>query len=106
MITPVHPVDSVVPAAIRTLLRRSPMCPEKLAFAWRVAVGPAIDRATTIHLREDGVVEVRATDPAWRRELKKTEAVLHGRLGELLGAEVRGVKVITRTSKGGACPAR
>jgi predicted nucleic acid-binding Zn ribbon protein len=84
------------------------MCPEKLHFAWRVAVGPAIDRATTIQLTEAGVVEVRATDPAWRRELKKTERVLEGRLLELLGpGAVKGVKVVGRSpARSGGCQAR
>ena len=43
-------LPSLLPGAVRTLLRRGPLTQEKLQFAWRLAVGPAIDRVTTVRV--------------------------------------------------------
>jgi hypothetical protein len=83
----VIPVADVVPAALAVVLRKAPLTPEKVAFAWRVTVGPAVDRATTIELR-DAVLHVRARDAAWRREVKRSAGVIRTRLKTLLGADV------------------
>jgi predicted nucleic acid-binding Zn ribbon protein len=81
------PVQEVLPEALAALLRRAPLTPEKVAFAWRVAVGPAVDRATTIELRQE-VLYVQAKDAAWRREVQRSAGVIRRRLQALLGADV------------------
>jgi predicted nucleic acid-binding Zn ribbon protein len=81
------PVQEVLPEALAALLRKAPLTPEKVAFAWRVAVGPAVDRATTIELREE-VLYVQAKDAAWRREVQRSAGVIRRRLQALLGADV------------------
>ena len=81
------PVHDVLPSALAGVLRNAPLTPEKLAFAWRLAVGPAMDRATTIDLR-DGVLHVRSKDPAWRREVERSAAEIRSRLHGSLGAGV------------------
>lgn len=87
------PLAQVIPGALEAALRRAPLTPDKVAFAWRVAVGPAVDRATRVELRES-VLYVRAKDPAWRREVERSAALIRTRLQRLLGADsVRSVDV-------------
>ena len=78
------PVRDVVPEAVAAVVRKAPLTPEKVAFAWRSAVGPAIDHATTEAWR-DGVLLVRARDAAWGREVERSAALIRSRLGKLLG---------------------
>ena len=80
------PVADVVPDALAAILRKAPLTPEKVAFAWRITVGAALDRATTVELR-DAVLYVRAKDPAWRREVERSVGLIRRRLQALLGAE-------------------
>jgi hypothetical protein len=87
------PAHEVMPAALADVLRRAPLTPEKVAFAWRTAVGPAMDRVTTIELK-GRVLHVRAKDAAWRREVERSAGLIRARLGTLLGDEiVRGIDV-------------
>jgi hypothetical protein len=67
-------------------------------FAWRVAVGPAVDRATRVSLRDDGVLEVVASDANWKREVQRSAALVSARLVRLLGEGV--VKKIVVKSAG------
>ena len=76
-----------MPEALAELLRKAPLTPEKVAFAWRSAVGAAVDKATTIALH-GGVLHVRAKDATWQRELERSAAVVRARLDALLGAGV------------------
>jgi hypothetical protein len=80
------PVGDVIPDALAAVLRRAPLTPDKVAFAWRMTVGPAVDRATTIELR-DAVLRVRTTDAAWRREVERNAPLIRRRLQALLGAD-------------------
>jgi hypothetical protein len=83
----VVPVRDVIPEALAALVRQAPLTPEKVAFAWRSAVGPAIDSATVIQLR-DRVLYVRARDAAWQREVERSAALIRSRLDTLLGERV------------------
>ena len=90
---PVIPISAFVPDALAAVLRKAPLTPEKVAFAWRTAVGPALDRVTTIELR-GAVLHVRAKDAAWQREVERSAALIRTRLDSLLGAAVvRGIDV-------------
>lgn len=82
-----EPLSAVVPSAIQALLQRGPMSPGKLRLAWRMAVGPAMDRATKVALLDDGSVEVAAAEAAWRREVKRSQATILSRLQALIGGE-------------------
>ena len=44
-----------MPDALAAVLRRAPLTPEKVAFSWRTAVGPAVDKVTSVELH-DGVL--------------------------------------------------
>jgi hypothetical protein len=81
------PVQQFMPEAVAEILRKAPLTPEKVAFAWRSAVGAAVDNASTIELRA-GVLHVRARDAAWQREMERSAAVIRARLDALLGAGV------------------
>ena len=51
-----------MPGALAEVLRRAPLTPEKVAFAWRTAVGAAVDRATGVELRGSTLVVVVKSD--------------------------------------------
>jgi hypothetical protein len=90
------PVHQFLPSALAEILRKAPLTPEKVAFAWRSAVGPAVDNATTIDLR-NGVLYVRARDAAWQREVERSAGLIRSRLSPLLGNVVKTIEVIDRS---------
>ena len=81
------PVNHVMPDALAAVLRRAPLTPEKIAFSWRTAVGPAVDKVTTVEFH-DGVLYVRAKDAAWQREVERSAALIRSRLDGLLGDRI------------------
>jgi predicted nucleic acid-binding Zn ribbon protein len=80
--------DRVIPAVLAQVLREAPLCPEKVEFAWRSAVGPAVARATSVRLDASGVLHVRADDAQWGREVRRSSRLILTRIGALLGPEV------------------
>ena len=81
-------MNSALPRVVRSLMARAPMSEGKFEFAWRAAVGPSLERVTVAKLREDGAVEVRVDQAAWRKEVKRSQALILSNLQELLGASV------------------
>jgi len=76
-----------MPEALAEVLRRAPLSPDKVAFAWRTAVGGSVDRATRVAL--DGhTLRVSARDAQWRREIEHSAGLIRARLDALLGAGV------------------
>jgi hypothetical protein len=88
----VIPVQHVMPRVLEEILRKAPLTPEKVAFAWRSAVGATVDKATTIELR-NGVLYVRARDASWQREVERSAALIRSRLTAILGNVVRTIEV-------------
>ena len=86
------PVHRFLPDALAEILRKVPLTHDKVAFAWRSSVGPAIDRGTRVALR-DGVLQVTAREVAWGREVERSETLIRARLDSLLGRGV--VRAIT-----------
>ena len=82
------PVQTLATGAVVQILRRQPLSPGKVGFAWRVAVGPQIGRITEVRLSDDGALTVRAPDPRWRREIERSRALVLSRLETLLGRDV------------------
>ena len=76
-----------MPEALAAVLRRAPLTPEKVAFAWRTAVGPAVANVTAIELR-GAVLHVTARDRTWQREVKRAAPVVLARLNSVLGETV------------------
>lgn len=87
------PVHRFMPDALAAVLRKAPLSTEKVAFAWRTAVGPSVDRVTRVEL--DGTtLRVHARDAQWRREIEHSAGVIRARLDALLGSGiVRGLDV-------------
>lgn len=82
-----RPLTHAVPGAVRLLLRDAPLSAGKIELAWRVAVGPALGRATSIAF-EDHVLIVEASTPEWSREVSRSAPVILERMREFLGADV------------------
>jgi predicted nucleic acid-binding Zn ribbon protein len=88
-------LQQLLPAAVAPLVRDAPLSPGKVAFAWRAAVGSAIDRATTVALVEGGILEVCVVDQHWRREVRRSAPLVLERLAAMLGpSTVTRLKVI------------
>ena len=77
-----------MPSVLAEVIRRAPLCPEKVEFAWRTVVGSALDRVTTVRLADDGTLYVTASDPQWTREVKRSSRLVAKRLEVLLGPDV------------------
>ena len=82
------PVKQLTPSVVTDLLRRQPLSPAKVGFAWRIAAGPALARAATAELREDGTIAIRTTTAAWTREVERSRGLLLARMQEMLGPDV------------------
>ena len=78
-------LHDVVPRVLTELFRQGPMSQGKLEVAWRMAVGNALSRVTTVRLQPDGVVDVQAVDQRWQKELKRSSSMILTRLTGLLG---------------------
>ena len=83
-------LQNVVPRALVALFRQGPMSQAKLEAAWRVAVGDALNRVSTVRLQPDGSIAVLAADSRWKRELKRSSGMIAARLENLLGPDVVG----------------
>jgi hypothetical protein len=79
-----RPISHVVPAALMELLRTAPLSDGKVTFAWRTAVGPALERATAVKL-VGGTLIVETTGAQWTREINRSSGVILTRLKTLLG---------------------
>ena len=77
--------ERIIPGVLADVIRKAPLCPEKVSFAWRSSVGAAVDRATTVRLDDQGVLYVRAADAQWAREVKRSSRLILSRLATLLG---------------------
>jgi predicted nucleic acid-binding Zn ribbon protein len=82
------PAHRVLPGVLAAAIRQAPLTPEKVQFAWRQAVGPVVERSTTIRLDDDGVLRVTAADQHWAREVERSSRLILQRLESLLGQNV------------------
>jgi len=83
----VRPLHQAVPGAITELLRGAPLSDGKVGFAWRVAVGPALERVTAVKLVQR-VLIVETASPQWSQEVMRSSPLILRRLQNLLGASV------------------
>ena len=79
-------LSHAVPGALAELLRGAPVSQGKVDCAWTVAVGPALQRSTSVRL-EGIVLLVDAASPQWAREIARSSRVILSRLQLLLGAD-------------------
>jgi len=82
----VRPLTSALPGALTELLRGAPLSPGKVSFAWRAAVGPAVERETSVRL-ENGTLIVDAASKQWALEVRRSSSIILTRLQKLLGAD-------------------
>ena len=89
----VLPVQDIASGVLGEVIRRQHPSPARTAFAWSVAVGPALARATVVELR-DSVLIVTAKDARWTRELARAAETILSRLQLLVGPEVQQIHVV------------
>lgn len=77
-----------MPAVVADVIRKAPLCDDKVAFAWRLAVGPALGKATQVRLTEDGTLHVRAESQAWIDSIRASIGLIRSRLAHYLGENV------------------
>jgi predicted nucleic acid-binding Zn ribbon protein len=75
-----------MPGALVEMLRHAPLSQGKVGFAWRAAVGTAVEKVTSVHL-EGRVLLVDAASKAWAREVTRSSPVILKRLQTLLGQD-------------------
>jgi predicted nucleic acid-binding Zn ribbon protein len=93
----VRPLTSALPGALAELLRGAPLSAGKVSFAWRAAVGPAVERETSVRL-EGGTLLVDAASAQWAREVRRSSSIILNRLKTLLGNDaVSEIRVRERT---------
>jgi predicted nucleic acid-binding Zn ribbon protein len=80
------PVQSFATGVIAEIVRRQPASRDRTNFAWQLAVGQALARATTVELT-DGVLNVRAVDRRWIREIERARETVLAKMQHILGAE-------------------
>ena len=74
-----------MPAVVGEVIRKAPLTDEKVAFAWRLAVGPAIAKATTVRLAADGTLYLTAESNAWVDSVRDSVGIIRSRLAHFLG---------------------
>ena len=84
-----------MPAVVAEIIRKAPLTDEKVSFAWRLAVGPALAKATTVRLGSDGTLHVKAESAAWNDAIRKSIGLIRSRLAHFLGEDT--VKRLTYT---------
>jgi hypothetical protein len=81
-----RPLTQALPGALAALLRDVPTSNGKVDFAWKAAVGTAVERVTAVRL-ENRVIIVEVRDQNWAREIARSTPVILARLQTLLGRD-------------------
>ena len=74
--------------AVARIVRPAPLSTEKVLFAWRMAVGPAIARVSRVALSGDRALVATLEDARWRPELDRSADIILVRLQQLLGDDI------------------
>jgi predicted nucleic acid-binding Zn ribbon protein len=88
------PLQSFSSGVIAEIVRRQPASKERTNFAWQLAVGQALARATTVELR-DGVLTVRALDRRWIQEIERARENVMLKMQQILGTD-QVTRIVTR----------
>ena len=80
-----EPIGASAHRILRSVLAAQPAGAARSLFAWKMAAGPAMARATDAVWHEDGTLVVRARTEAWVRELRRARPLLADRVRGLLG---------------------
>lgn len=79
--------NQVMPAVVADVIRKAPLSDEKVAFAWRLAVGAAMDKSTKVRLGEDGTLHIRTDSQAWTDSIRASVGLIRSRLAHFLGED-------------------
>ena len=90
------PLQSFSSGVIAEIVRRQPASKERTNFAWQLAVGPALARATTVELT-DGVLTVRAVDRRWIQEIDRAKVNVMLKMQNILGSD-QVTRIVTRAA--------
>ena len=74
-----------MPGVLAEVIRKGPMCDEKVTLAWRLAVGPQIAKVATVRLVPDGTLHIKTDSQAWIDAVRKSTSLIQIRMGDLLG---------------------
>jgi len=80
-------LQQTMPGVLAEILRAAPLSDGKVSFAWRAAVGPALERVTAVKL-EGRVLLVDTQSPQWSREIMRSSSVILRRLQSFLGPDI------------------
>ncbi len=72
---------------VEDVVRKAPLTPEKVVFAWRITVGPAVGKVTSVRLGDNGTLYVSCESAAWVAAVKRSTPLIRRRLDALLGAD-------------------
>ncbi len=89
-------LQSFSAGVLAEIVRRQPASEQRTAFAWQLAVGSALARATTVELSDRGVLSVRAADLRWVVEIERARDTVLLKMQHLLGQD-QITKIHTRT---------
>ena len=78
------PLQSFATGVLGEVVRRQPPSAARTAFAWELAVGPALARSTNVALVEN-VLFVHTRSADWAREIQRAVPTILRRLQDLLG---------------------
>jgi predicted nucleic acid-binding Zn ribbon protein len=81
------PLQNFSSGVLAEIVRRQPASKYRTAFAWQLAVGPALARATTVELTDGGVLRVGALDQRWAAEIERERDTVLLKMQHLLGAD-------------------
>src|SRR5438046_1132023 len=90
----VQSLHQFAPGVLADIIRRQPASKARTAFAWSVAVGPALARVTTVELHDRTLVAT-ARDPRWAKEIARARETILARIRDLVGDTVDRIDVIT-----------
>ena len=76
-----------MPGVVAEVIRKAPLTEEKVTFAWRLAVGPAVAKATSVRLGSDGTLYLQADSQAWTDSIRASVGLIRSRLAHFLGED-------------------
>jgi hypothetical protein len=91
-----RPLSQALSGALAELLRGVPNCDGKVEVAWKAAVGPAVERVSSVRL-DHGVLFVDVPDSNWDREISRSTPIILARMRAFLGRDsVSALQIRTR----------
>jgi hypothetical protein len=80
------PVQDFSTSVLAQIIRRQPPSQARTNFAWQLAVGQSVARATTVELSA-GILKVRAVDRRWIKEIDRVRGTVLDKLQQVLGRD-------------------